>query len=431
MKRNRVLKPFGLAVRVGLAAVLSLVFLSGAVDAREPTDFEQFMLELINRTREAPDAEVMRTMGSSEWASMSMPDLNEGLPPGTISNDSKQPLAFNMALIDAAGDYTDLLLANSAFEHQFGGMDPRQRMETAGYSFDPPWTWAENLAVTLSTDSLSITADEIDVLHTGMFADEDSPSRSRRLNMMNPDLREIGIGIGIRNDGGYTIGGQSYNAIMATQDFAVSAGSNAGGPFLTGVVYDDLVVDDFYTPGQNEGLSLTVVVLEPNTTNVIATTPTFASGGYTLGGLAVGTYDVRFVGGLFDQTFSGVDFTGSLNVKLDGVDLMARTPGDANGDHIVEAADYTLWANEFGLPDAWLSADFNDDNVVDAADYTTWANNFGQSPPGSPASAIVQSVPEPSAAILAVLAALMAVAPSLWRRCAVILRDLTSGSSVA
>ncbi len=397
-----------------MTAVLSLVLLSGAVDAREPTDFEQFMLELINRAREVPDAEVTRTMGSSEWAGV--PGLNEGLPADTISSASKQPLAFNVALIDAASDYGDLLLADSAFEHQFGGMDPLQRMETAGYSFDPPWSWAENLAVTLSTDSLSITADEVDILHTGMFADEDSPSRSRRLNMMNPDMREIGIGIGIRDDSGYTIGGQSYNAIMATLDFAVSAGSNAGGPFLTGVAYDDLVDDDFYTPDQGEGLSLTVIAIEANITNVVATTSTFASGGYTLGGLAAGIYDVRFVGGQFDQTFSGVDFTGSLNVKLDGVDLMARTPGDANGDHMVDAADYTSWANQFAQTAAWLSADFNDDNMVDAGDYTLWANHFGQSTPGSPASAMVQSVPEPSTAVLAVFGGLLAIVFFLLRR---------------
>ena len=52
---------------------------------QEPNDYEQYLLELINRGRADPAAEAAR-YGI---------DLNEGLSPGTISSDPKQPLAVN------------------------------------------------------------------------------------------------------------------------------------------------------------------------------------------------------------------------------------------------------------------------------------------------------------------------------------------------
>ena len=56
------------------------------------TPFEQYMLELINRARADPLAEAAR-LGVG---------LNEGLPPGRISPDAKQPLAANDMLNAAA-----------------------------------------------------------------------------------------------------------------------------------------------------------------------------------------------------------------------------------------------------------------------------------------------------------------------------------------
>lgn len=58
----------------------------------QPSDFEQYFLELVNRARSDPGAEAQR-LGLG---------LNDGLNPGTISGAAKQPPAFNAALIDAA-----------------------------------------------------------------------------------------------------------------------------------------------------------------------------------------------------------------------------------------------------------------------------------------------------------------------------------------
>ena len=52
------------------------------------TPHEQYLLELINRARSDPGAEAAR-LGIS---------LNQGLSPGTISGDAKQPLAASNLL---------------------------------------------------------------------------------------------------------------------------------------------------------------------------------------------------------------------------------------------------------------------------------------------------------------------------------------------
>src|SRR4051794_36660045 len=70
-----------------------------------PTDYEQYMLELLNRARSDPSAEAAR-LGIS---------LNEGLASGTITSTSKQPLAFNANLIDAARNHSTWMIANDTF----------------------------------------------------------------------------------------------------------------------------------------------------------------------------------------------------------------------------------------------------------------------------------------------------------------------------
>ena len=77
-------------------------------------------------------------------------------------------------------------------------------------------------------------------------------------------------------------------------------------------------------------------------------------------------------------------------------------PGDGNLSGEVEAADYTIWANSFGMVDPWFTdGDYNGDGSTDASDYTIWANNYGQmvaAPSGAPAA-----VPEPSTFLLAIV----------------------------
>ena len=52
------------------------------------------------------------------------------------------------------------------------------------------------------------------------------------------------------------------------------------------------------------------------------------------------------------------------------------TPGDYNGDHLVDAADYSVWRDSFGQTGSGLAADGNGNGMVDAADYTVWRDNL-------------------------------------------------------
>jgi len=66
--------------------------------------------------------------------------------------------------------------------------------------------------------------------------------------------------------------------------------------------------------------------------------------------------------------------------------------GDYNRDGEVNAADYTVWADNFAST-VDLEADGNGNGVIDAADYTVWADNFGTS---VALSGSARAIPEPS-----------------------------------
>ncbi len=77
--------------------------------------------------------------------------------------------------------------------------------------------------------------------------------------------------------------------------------------------------------------------------------------------------------------------------------------GDANNDGSVGAADYAIWAAQFGQSGAALAADFDHNGSVGAGDYALWAANFGNTCPAGAGS----SVPEPSTLALAGVALLV------------------------
>jgi hypothetical protein len=83
--------------------------------------------------------------------------------------------------------------------------------------------------------------------------------------------------------------------------------------------------------------------------------------------------------------------------------------GDYNGNHVVDAADYTIWRGTLGQSTpAGTGADGNDSGIVDTADYTFWASHFGNQ--ASTAGSASAAVPEPSSATLSLIALLAAAA---------------------
>ena len=99
---------------------------------------------------------------------------------------------------------------------------------------------------------------------------------------------------------------------------------------------------------------------------------------------------------------------GLVNMEIESIRVMLPAPeglaGDYNGDHVVDAADYTVWRDHLGAADeSSLNGNGDGMNGVDAGDYTRWKNNFGAT--GGAGS--VAGVPEPSALALLALALCM------------------------
>lgn len=74
----------------------------------------------------------------------------------------------------------------------------------------------------------------------------------------------------------------------------------------------------------------------------------------------------------------------------------ASLRGDANGDGVVQFEDLVVLSNNFGNPGEYTDGDFDKDGVVQFGDLVILSDSFGQSAGG----AVAASVPEPSTAIL-------------------------------
>ncbi len=103
-------------------------------------------------------------------------------------------------------------------------------------------------------------------------------------------------------------------------------------------------------------------------------------------------------------------FSGTLLATLepDGC-VLSSLVGDANNDGSVGAADYALWAAQFGQTGDCLTADFDRNGSVGAADYALWAANFGHSSGGAVRVQNAVAVPEPATALLGVIGLLAVV----------------------
>jgi serralysin len=303
------------------SSLLLCVAVAPAARTAEPTEQEQFMIELINRARLDPQAEVVR---------LGLSSLNEGPPslggdPYTIQAGPHQPVAPSPTLTDASELYAAQLNAVDMFCHTCLGTTPEQRMANAGYvasvsDFDfggvAAYTGKYGLSATMNfvpgRENLAFYGEtpsngKIDHLtqavadaHAGLFVDNTVPGRGHRCTMMYGEWKEVGVGIDVGTDGSP---GNLSDSLYIAVDFARRSDT---GPFITGVVYDDLDHDSFYTPDAGEARGgVTVTAYAAGTQNPVGSTSTFASGGYRIQ-VPIGSYDVRFSGPGIAATVSGV-----------------------------------------------------------------------------------------------------------------------------
>jgi serralysin len=269
--------------------------LSGAF----PTAYEQYVLQLINRARANPGAEVTRLSGSTwgddptlvpgtAYPAPQTPSLNEGLPAGTIVDTPEPPLAFNADLTLTSEDYSQTLLSDeSPITHTLNGTTPTSRAQANGYAGQA----GENLAIVANSAAMPVSAAVAEQLHDNLFVDNNVTGRGHRLNLLNTTsgYREVGIGLAASSD--YTaFGSATPNAVLLTEDFGVPADNN---PILTGVAFADANNNHFYDPG--EGLGNVTITATRTSDNAVFSTTTWTAGGYSLQ-LAPGTYSVTASG---------------------------------------------------------------------------------------------------------------------------------------
>lgn len=267
----------------------------------ESTPHEQLLIELVNRARLDPAGEADRYAIA----------LNQGLAAGTLAGGSRDPLAPNALLNDAALGHSSWMLASDVFSHTGAGSStPTQRMAAAGYALTGSWTTGENIAWIGTTGSIDLEQFTLSI-HHNLFL-----SPGHRTNLLAEGFREIGVGIatGVFTDGG------DWNAVMATENFARSGSSY----FVTGAVYDDADGDDFYDIGEGRGgVSIAVTGTAGDTTG--------AAGGYAVG-FAGGTVDVTFSGGGLAGVVAVAIAAGTHNAKVDYI----------GGGEILSSASTTL-----------------------------------------------------------------------------------------
>ena len=312
--------------------------------------FDQLVLELINRARANPLAEVSRNPQVS--------NLNQGITGGLISTSAKQPLVPVQSLATAATLHSQDMLNFNYFSHTGrNGSTPTSRAQAQGY----PRGVGENIAWSGSTatiDNIAITRQ----LHENLFA-----SAGHRLNLMNASYAEVGVGVRF----GVFTSDRNYNAGMVSEEF----GQRTGNPYLTGVVYQDgqTIDDNFYSVGEGKG-GVNILAVNQSSGVTYATT-SGPSGGY---GLVVpsGNYVITAVG----QNMSFSASVGTLNTKVDfdtsqaatevpGEDLIALNSaneiwvGRSLGSN-VETSKLGSWPRSFAFTD-YGSGDINGDGRDD------------------------------------------------------------------
>ncbi len=258
-----------------------------------PDAHEQLMVELLNRARQNPTAEIGLA--------------GDGIASG-LSSQPVEVLAPVPELDAASQDHSTDMMVNDYFSHYSqNGDSPFVRMQDAGYNY----SWAgENI----SWSSVNTyTAAAITGHHNRLWA-----SDGHQTNILNGNFNEVGIGYASGSSGNYL-----------TQKF----GSRSD-VYLTGVVIDDADGDLFYDVGEGQG---DVRITAYNDLIAVGTS-TWTAGGYSLA-LPPGSYTVVFEGGDLDGHYVTQVTIGAQNVKLDVVedrdavqDPSSEDPGNGGND---------------------------------------------------------------------------------------------------
>lgn len=290
-----------------------------------PSDDEQYYLELINRARANPILEAQRQKTNSDvevlWE-LSHHSINLVQMSNQIASiPSVYPLAFNANLLTSARGHASYMLVSNLMSHYEGTgttNNPISRANNAGYVVG---NVSENVGAYLQSSAVGHSSMEVDWADAGSlpagYAIEygmlKPPRHRENLHDWAPE-RSDGIyrenyqeaGIGVVNGGYYTNG--SVGPQLVTQDFGWSYDYYS---FVTGVAYYDLNGNNFYDPG--EGVAGVTVTVDGGPHYAVTTN----SGGYTVPVSSEGTYTVRMTCTNMTNLVTTAYLTNYYNAKVD------------------------------------------------------------------------------------------------------------------
>jgi uncharacterized protein YkwD len=278
----------------------------------DPTNEEQYYLELINRARANPPAEGIRlatTTDGSVLAAYSAFGVNLVLMQSQFALiPPAPPLSMNAMLLTAARAHSQNMLQNNYQGHNGpdGSLTTRLASYTSGAN---GWSIGENVYAYSTSVWYGHAGFEVDWGGSVATGGMQSPPGHRQ-NIHSTTFREVGVGVVLGSNGG--VGPQ-----LVTQDFGTTGGLL---PFVTGVVYRDLNNNGFYDPGEGVG-GVTVTV-----SNASSYAVTAASGGYSVPVPGSGNYTVTYSGGGVPTNQMNVSVINAQNVKSDYVVTGSATP---------------------------------------------------------------------------------------------------------
>lgn len=299
-------------------AFLCLIFGAGVFSPRaeaqvqysvgDPTDDEQLLVELINRSRANANAEAQRLYHEddpyiTEYCSYYGVNMDQMTNQFTTLTQYAQPLSINEKLLAAARLHCRDMVTNRFVGHYSSsncippnqpGDGPSERILRQGYNY------AGNCG-----EACAARMDTIPLIHAGFeicwggtnYGMYDPPYN--RLSVHTASHREIGPGIA------YDAGWGPYTV---TADFAHQQTDT---PFITGVAYYDVNSNSFYDAGEGlQGVRVNVA----GATNYAVTG---RSGGYSVPVQSNGSYLVTFSGAGFSSVVATVAVSDLLNQKRD------------------------------------------------------------------------------------------------------------------
>jgi uncharacterized protein YkwD len=290
------------------------------ISVAAPTAEQQYALDLVNAIRTNPGAaatSLTANLSPSTQASLSYYGVNLQQQIQEISGmQSRQPLAWNNALAQAAQSHSQDMATNGFQSHTGSdGSSPSDRVASAGYS-----------GAIRTAENAYAYGDSIDQDLQAFLLDWGVPDQGHRKNLLEPSnggsdsFKEVGIGIVNATRPGF--------GTVMTQEFGVRANQPAD---LLGVAYNDNNHDGQYSIGEGQG-GVVVEAIAQNGT--IAAVQTAAPGGYQIP-LQPGTYEVRVFKGnslLQDKSVQ----IGSQNIEMDIV-LNKLSPINTPSTPVVQA----------------------------------------------------------------------------------------------